>query len=149
LAQRRSRSPPATGGRGRTPEKSSAAPTTGGLSPVWDLGPTLEPLERLRLDLMADLKESADPAHARDLLTETNLALVSSRLSFELQSVFWRKVSAELDVAAQYSGILADPEDGRRLRSVISAARLAIGSFQRILAYEEGKAAVPPATDDR
>jgi hypothetical protein len=145
MAERKARGSPSSGkeksGRTKTPRPSSAHAAGAGAGAPGDAtsgGP-----EAARVELIERLKASPDGDHARDILSESNLTLVSSQASPAARKTFWQKILTDLDVAAQYSGLLVDPEDGRRLRGVISAARGTISQYLRILAYEERERTPP------
>lgn len=145
MAERKARGSPSSGkeksGRTKTPRPSSAHAAGTGSGAPGDASSGAP--EAARVELIERLKASPDGAHARDILSESNLTLVSSQTSPAARKTFWQKILTDLDVAAQYSGLLVDPEDGRRLRGVISAARASISQYLRILAYEERERTPP------
>lgn len=96
-------------------------------------------LDEYRIEIIEKLKGFSDPARARGLLAEVDLAFTSGRLSIATRRAFWEGLHDDLDVAAQEAHLLVGARGASTLVAVISVAQSAIEAYVLVLAREMDK----------
>jgi hypothetical protein len=94
-------------------------------------------LEEYCIQVIETLKACRDPAQVRDLLSEVDGVLTSSRIGRHTRTTFWKAVSDDLDVVAQESPLLLEKQAATALSAVIAAAQTVIAQYQLLTAGDQ------------
>ena len=93
-------------------------------------------LDDYRSQILTRLKVAADPAVARELISEVDLVLMHSQMSDQGIKAFWAALRSVLDGAAQATRLL-DWHAAAALEAVLTAAQSAIFEFESMVAADD------------
>jgi hypothetical protein len=94
-------------------------------------------LDEYRIKVIERLKACKNTAAARHILAEADLVLMNSHVTGLTQDKFWETLHEDLDVLAEESKFLTDPEAGLKLASVVAAAQARIARYREKIAGDQ------------